>query len=711
MPDTPHDNYTVPQPVFTEWSHYNIDYQLLFTSLSTEPCSDAPSARCQTLVREYSTELERIGSFVHLKGAELEAGVQTCAQYLGSLNAMDYGEQLVYLGQAEETVGAAMAQTLALARLRRANFSALYRILDKLRHVCPVHHAELLDALAASPLFGESSLETQLMFRISQIYDVVQGAYEGGVQDQCLGRLQAFPNLALWRGWVDPRNASRVHRRLCAKLTRVPPPDRARQGQPKEDLSPRMDPPPSPPQTNPSVATQSPVPCAIQIDDAHEGRATLYFDTKDMGSYCGGLSPETADRETLELFWSEQDAQIVTIEQHACSGPWQSTRTPKASALLESRFVVPFLNSEFNFDNLHTPAVAETETKAQQRQRIIEAQRIQRSIIMNDLKPLLLASEERTEYVDLEHPGVRVVLRRNVTIAHDSQMADSSWLEAALRAHPTGRSESLPFALFELHLDGHAELPAWLGQMFFESSLVRPVLDFDLYLHGIALLRGDLVDDLPYWLVDYHRDLLHPKSTVPSLRTTSSQSTKSVAIDVPQLPTETTELLGGPRRNLSPCQRLSLAHSLRIGVLGDLHVAKSELVHKICHPRSATPAATSDWAGPTVDILDFHRPSANANAWIEFIVFPSETKHPLSRQMLYGAQIDAVFLVCDCTLPRTFVHGYKWMEEAVQVLEEGATVPVAVILGGPTAIDIGIADAVQKLIEPLVDTYKAIVLD
>ncbi|ORX68721.1 hypothetical protein DL89DRAFT_182827 [Linderina pennispora] len=135
--------------------------------------------------------------------------------------------------------------------------------------------------------------------------------------------------------------------------------------------------------------------------------------------------------------------------------------------------------------------------------------------------------------------------------------------EAALRAHPTGRSESLPFALFELHLDGHAELPAWLGQMFFESSLVRPVLDFDLYLHGIALLRGDLVDDLPYWLVDYHRDLLHPKSTVPSLRTTSSQSTKSVTIDVPQLPTETTELLGGPRRNLSPCQRLSLAHSLR----------------------------------------------------------------------------------------------------------------------------------------------------
>ncbi|KAJ1836043.1 Rab-like protein 3 [Coemansia sp. RSA 2611] len=150
--------------------------------------------------------------------------------------------------------------------------------------------------------------------------------------------------------------------------------------------------------------------------------------------------------------------------------------------------------------------------------------------------------------------------------------------------------------------------------------------------------------------------------------------------------------------------------SIRIGVLGELGVGKSELVHRICHPQAAGPSSVSSWAGPTVDILDFERPDRQGHVWIEFIVIPSETRHPRSRQMVYSIGLDALFLVCDCTVHRSFLRAAEWMEEATTIggLKD---VPIALILGGPTPVDWAPHTALARIIEPLVETYHARVLN
>ncbi|KAJ2083673.1 hypothetical protein H4R24_000631 [Coemansia sp. RSA 988] len=150
--------------------------------------------------------------------------------------------------------------------------------------------------------------------------------------------------------------------------------------------------------------------------------------------------------------------------------------------------------------------------------------------------------------------------------------------------------------------------------------------------------------------------------------------------------------------------------SIRIGVMGEFGVGKSELVHRICHPATTGPSAVSSLAGPSVDILSFERPDGRGHAWVEFIIIPSETRHPRSRQMVYSVGLDALLLVCNCAVQKTLLRVTEWMEEATA---DGRLrgVPVALVLGGPASVDLSSNTTLNRIIEPLVQAYRARVLD
>ncbi|KAJ2555073.1 hypothetical protein EV175_002373 [Coemansia sp. RSA 1933] len=151
--------------------------------------------------------------------------------------------------------------------------------------------------------------------------------------------------------------------------------------------------------------------------------------------------------------------------------------------------------------------------------------------------------------------------------------------------------------------------------------------------------------------------------------------------------------------------------SIRIGVVGELGVGKSELVHRLCHRNtSAAASITSDLAGPTVDVLDFERPNGRGSIWVEFVVLPSETRHQRSRQMLYSFGLDALFLVCSCSSPRSFLRATEWIEEAAST-EDILSLPVALILGGPRYVDWQLNPTLAKLVEPLAERCSAKILD
>ncbi|KAJ2090005.1 hypothetical protein EV179_000801 [Coemansia sp. RSA 487] len=179
---------------------------------------------------------------------------------------------------------------------------------------------------------------------------------------------------------------------------------------------------------------------------------------------------------------------------------------------------------------------------------------------MESLDPLMLVAEERIVYADPGDPGsISVVLRRNVNFRYKNNMADyttphnevagkSSWLtdviDGKLLADTDGEEPigDLPFDVIEIHL-GNRAMPSWLSQLFFDSTLVRPVLDFDVYIHGIATLCTRSVNDLPYWLVDYSRGSLGNPSDYSMIDMSATLSPEQQPAML--CPCETTHLLHG----------------------------------------------------------------------------------------------------------------------------------------------------------------------
>ncbi|KAJ2083671.1 hypothetical protein H4R24_000629 [Coemansia sp. RSA 988] len=581
------DQYRAAGPVFAEWSYYEVNcVQLASLPLSTAgACSCYENyagtvcrcSLCEDMVLACQRELEKVSSFLLLKGAESEHSIGTCEYHVRSIASLAHDEQLVRLGQVEDVIGAAMGQVLALARFRRSNFTGLWRQLCRLQSHCMTHFRELVELLAASPLFDESSLETHQLFRVSQVYAVIQRCYSGNTPP--MSDMRKFPALSLWRGWVDPARARRVHRQLRTRLSDASAADSSaycshaaayvsRHGQLSPDTTApsacsmpragglsqgsghlrRYVSPPSPPNTH----TTSPAHSARSSHTCMDGKRTysVFMDSPALGRYHTGLSAEASSSDSLAIRWaadSSSSSTKINVAHNVVYGPWFADHRTVSAIELPPHQLLPFLQSELNLNKLAPMELplnqmlpispdSDAEHRSQRRELQRNAQKIQKRIIMQDLRPTVLASEERSEFVDPAVPGFRVVLRSHLRFAHVNNIAactfdsdDQSWMQSLLAdgidpldCDDVG-SEHLPFDLIEVHTAGSADpMPDWLAQLFFESSLIHPVLDFDLYLHSIATVRASHVSSLPYWMVDYCRGPFANRPHSPGSSTSSS---------------------------------------------------------------------------------------------------------------------------------------------------------------------------------------------
>ncbi|KAJ2058133.1 vacuolar transporter chaperone, partial [Coemansia sp. S146] len=485
-----------------------------------------------------------------MKSSELGHSIRACEHYIWALaSSFDYDERLVGLGQTEEAIGAAMSQVLALARFRRSNFTALWRQLARLRSHCHLHFDELIDKVYASALFSESSLETHHLFRISQLYNDIQAGHAAGNGNASSGSAltpapAAFPTLVLWRGWVEHTSVEKLHYKLCNMMSASCAALTSDAGGVVHGTSEcvsnlRLDSygtlndmaPPSPPQTHKSSSASS---SAAIIHPKGRPTYTMYLDNvATFSNYQTGLLTDASRRDSLSICWQkpatgDNDKAVVHVCHDEYSGPWFAAQHNTTSLALDSDHVLPFLHSELNLNKLtHSPRIqrqCQSETQDDgsalqmlKREQLRSAQKIQKKIIMEALTPVLIAAEDRVEYVHEENRALRVILRRNVRLLYKDCASDidfcgangnvCGWVEQSFgdeHVNATTPTEALGFDLLEVHF-GQAsgfQPPDWLTELFFDSTLVRPILDFDLYLHGIATLCSASVNDFPYWMVD-----------------------------------------------------------------------------------------------------------------------------------------------------------------------------------------------------------------
>ncbi|KAJ2814553.1 hypothetical protein FBU31_007248, partial [Coemansia sp. 'formosensis'] len=234
--------------------------------------------------------------------------------------------------------------------------------------------------------------------------------------------------------------------------------------------------PPSPPQTHKSFSASS---TSAAIHPGGRPTYTMYLDNvATLSHYEMGLSTDASRRDTLSLCWQRpavgnNDKVIVHVCHDEYSGPWFAAQHNSTSLVLDSDHVLPFLHSELNLNKLTSSSWIQRQHQLEKledgailqklkREQLHSAQKIQKKIIMEALAPLLVAAEDRVEYVHEDDPALRVVLRRNVRLIYKDCASDidfnsangklCDWIEQLVdddSSDSTKQTQALGFDLLE----------------------------------------------------------------------------------------------------------------------------------------------------------------------------------------------------------------------------------------------------------------------
>lgn len=192
--------------------------------------------------------------------------------------------------------------------------------------------------------------------------------------------------------------------------------------------------------------------------------------------------------------------------------------------MLKDKYVKPFLEGENTTDK---PA-DKMERQGQSAEKIeayrTKVQEIQDLIKEKRLSPVVRANYVRTAFQKPADDRVRISIDTNLAFIREDTLDSrrpcrdpNEWhrtdIDNANMVYPfknINQSEvsRFPYAVLEIKLreDGHRKRPAWIEDLM-SSHLVHPTPRFSKFVHGIASLFEDYVNNLPFWLSDLETDI------------------------------------------------------------------------------------------------------------------------------------------------------------------------------------------------------------
>ncbi|KAJ3454151.1 hypothetical protein MRS44_018045 [Fusarium solani] len=149
---------------------------------------------------------------------------------------------------------------------------------------------------------------------------------------------------------------------------------------------------------------------------------------------------------------------------------------------------------------------------------------IQDFVQQKGLSPVLRASYFRSAFQKPAADRIRISIDTNLTFIREDTLDQArptrdpdEWhrldiddREISYPFKEVNQSEvnRFPYALLEIKLkeDGHQKPPSWVKDLM-SSHLVHPVPRFSKFVHGVASLFEDCVNNLPFWLTDLEIDI------------------------------------------------------------------------------------------------------------------------------------------------------------------------------------------------------------
>lgn len=254
---------------------------------------------------------------------------------------------------------------------------------------------------------------------------------------------------------------------------------------------------------------------------------SLYFDNPQFDLYTQKVAraPEAG---SLRLRWTGQlkDTPAIFLEKKVLT---DDDRSSDVKVQLKQKHVKEFLSGAYRLDKkvhrLEDMGNGESEQAELLKQDVDELQSFVRE---NNLQPMLRANYTRTAFQIPGDDRIRISLDTNLALIREDSLdqerpcrdpgewhrteLDDACMEYPFGAIKTGEIVRFPHALLEIKLRGRAHSAEWINDLM-ASHLVKEAPRFSKFVHGVASLFEDHVNNLPFWLGELENDVRRDPET------------------------------------------------------------------------------------------------------------------------------------------------------------------------------------------------------
>ncbi|KAI0154375.1 VTC domain-containing protein [Xylariaceae sp. FL1272] len=262
---------------------------------------------------------------------------------------------------------------------------------------------------------------------------------------------------------------------------------------------------------------------AKELDGNNDPKITsLYFDNSKFVLYNGKVSRQT-DASSLRLRWYGQlsTKPDIILEQKIL---YENGTSAEKKFSIKDKYIKQYLDGNYKMEK----SVQKMERQGQQSDSIdsfkATAEEIQNFVVGHKFGPVLRANYTRTAFQKPADDRVRISIDTDLAFIREDTLDHSRPCRDPNEWHRTDIDNSnmtfpfkninqsevskFPYAVLEIKLkeEEGRKRPAWVDDLM-ASHLVYAAPKFSKFVHGVASLFEDYVNNLPFWLNDLEMDI------------------------------------------------------------------------------------------------------------------------------------------------------------------------------------------------------------
>ncbi|PON22861.1 VTC domain-containing protein [Trichoderma gamsii] len=249
---------------------------------------------------------------------------------------------------------------------------------------------------------------------------------------------------------------------------------------------------------------------------------SLYFDNPKFEVYSEKIEQQS-EVASLRLRWYGQlsSKPEIFVEQKSADATGKSE---EHKFTIKPKYIKQFLDGEYTADKTVQKMERQGESQEQIEAFRSTVARVQEFQQKRKLAPVLRANYVRTAFQKPADDRVRISIDTDLAFIREDTLDKSRPCRDPNEWHRTDIDNSnmkypfpninqsevskFPYAVLEIKLkeDGSRKRPTWIEDLM-GSHLVHPSPRFSKFVHGVASLFDDYVNNLPFWLGDLEIDI------------------------------------------------------------------------------------------------------------------------------------------------------------------------------------------------------------